>query len=118
MPIATIMERTFQFSRLILRPALELFNSSEGQIFGRQLLRSATSIGANVIEAQHSSTKQQFLQYYQIALRSAWETEYWIKLIIDFGLARKQLWVDILDESNQISRIIAPSIIHGKKNKN
>ena len=46
-----------------------------------QLLRSGTSIGANVVEATPSSSRKEYIRFYEIALRSANETDYWIDLI-------------------------------------
>ena len=48
-----------------------------------QLLRSATSIGANIIEAKSASSKKDFINFYQIALKSANETKYWLCLLRD-----------------------------------
>jgi len=48
-----------------------------------QLIRSATSIGANMVEAKSSSSKRDFIKFYEIALKSANETRYWICLLRD-----------------------------------
>ena len=86
-------------------------------VFSDQLLRSATSIGANIIEAKSASSKKDFIKYYDIALKSANETSYWL------GLLRDALDVDgdkiknLLNETDELSRIIAASLIT-MKNKN
>src|SRR3989344_3740929 len=50
-------------------------------IIGQQLLRAATSIGANIIEAQAGRTKKDFINFYHIALKSSNETKYWLAIL-------------------------------------
>jgi four helix bundle protein len=79
-----------------------------------QLLRSSTSIGANIIEAKSSSSKREFIKYYEIALKSSNESKYWICLFRD-GIKNTQEIKSLLNEANEISKIIATSIIKLKK---
>ncbi len=51
------------------------------QTIGKQLLRSATSVGANIIEAQAGRTRKDFANFYQIVLKSANETKYWLSIL-------------------------------------
>mgnify|MGYP003866386553 CR=1 FL=1 len=52
-------------------------------VISDQLLRAATSIGANIVEAKASSSKRDFIKFYEIALKSANETKYWLGLLRD-----------------------------------
>jgi four helix bundle protein len=80
-----------------------------------QFLRSATSIGANVIEGKSAHSKRDFIKFYEIALKSANETKYWICLLRD-GLKLEQ--VDkLLKEADEISKVLASIIIKTKKIK-
>ena len=79
-----------------------------------QLLRSSTSIGANIIEGKSSSSKREFIRYYEIALKSANETKYWICLYRD-GIKNSSETKSLLNEADEISKIIAASIIKLKK---
>jgi four helix bundle protein len=79
-----------------------------------QLLRSSTSIGANSIEAKSSSSKRKFIKFYEIALKSANETKYWICLFRD-GIKSSEEIKSLLNEADEISKIIAASIIKLKK---
>ncbi len=80
-------------------------------ILSDQLLRSATSVGANVIEAKSASSRRDFIKFYEIALKSANETTYWL------GLLKDALKVDTLEmnkllkETDELSRIIAASLL-------
>ena len=86
-------------------------------VISNQLLRSATIIGANVIEAKSASSKRDFLKFYEIALKSANETTYWL------GLMHDALNIDgtdlkyLLKETDELTRIIAASLLT-LKNKN
>ena len=82
-----------------------------------QLLRSATSIGANIIEAKSASSKKDFINFYQIALKSANETKYWLCLLRDGLKIDNEKISTLLTEVKEISNIIAASILTMKKNK-
>lgn len=87
------------------------------QVMARQLLRSATSIGANIIEAQAGSTKKDFTNFFTHALKSANESKFWLGLLRDSGKADKVKTTDLLNETIQLSNILGSSILtlKGKK---
>lgn len=77
----------------------------------KQLMRSATSVAANVVEAKNSSSRIEFKRYYEIALKSCNETKYWICLLRD-GFLDKNVEIEkILKEADEISKILGASII-------
>ena len=81
-----------------------------------QLLRSGTSIGANVIEGKSGNSKKNMISFFSIALRSANETKYWLCLMRDtMDVDRAQI-NDLIREGDEISKIIAKSIITLKQN--
>lgn len=83
------------------------------QTIGKQLLRSATSIGANVIEAQASPSKKDFANFYNIALKSGNETKYWLLLI---KATDKVVVVDqLLNEAIEICNILGKSLVTLRK---
>lgn len=110
---ATIEERTFQFSRSVVLFARDLWKNPEGRILAQQLIRSATSVGANVTEGRESSSRKQFAQYLQIALRSARETAFWLRLIAESSSSSETL-NRLRQENNEISKILAASILRMK----
>ena len=81
-----------------------------------QLLRSGTSVGANVIEAKASSTKKELIRFYEIALRSANESEYWIDLISEGYELQSERMNDDKKELLEISKVLASIIINLKNN--
>lgn len=81
---------------------------------GDQLLRSGTSIGANLIEASASSSKRDFKRFHEIALKSANETKYWLELLKDSGKASKNAINPLFSEVSEISNMIASGIMKMK----
>ena len=79
-----------------------------------QLLRSATSIGANLVEGTAGSSKNDFIKFNVIALKSANETKYWLSLIKDTLHIDKELFNNYIKEVDEISKIIATIIIKSR----
>lgn len=89
------------------------------QIVAKQLLRSATSIGANIIEAQAGSTKRDFTNFFTYALKSANESKFWLGLLRDSEKAGKDKTDLLLKETSELSNILGSSILTLKgKNRN
>lgn len=77
-------------------------------------MRSATSIGANIIEAQAASSKRDFIKFFEIALKSANETKYWLCLFKDgtkFGKEKQGEIKSCLQEADEISKILGSSLL-------
>lgn len=80
-------------------------------VMAKQLLRSATSIGANVIEAQAGSTRKDFTNFFSHALKSANESRFWLGLLRDSGKARGGPLDLLLKETVEIANILGSSIL-------
>ena len=78
-----LKDRTYQYSVKIIEFLDGLSKDSTTQIISKQLLRSATSIGANIVEAQASSSKRDFTKFFNYSLKSANESVYWLNLLKD-----------------------------------
>jgi four helix bundle protein len=78
---------------------------------GDQLLCSCTSIGANIIEAQSSSSRKEFIKYYEIALKSSNETKYWLCLLRDSYQDLSQKCKELLQEVIEVSNMLGSSIL-------
>ena len=81
------------------------------QVIAKQLIRSATSIGANIIEAQAGSSKKDFAKFMNYALKSANETKFWLALLRDAGKAKSEDCNKILKESVEIANILGASML-------
>ncbi len=82
-----------------------------------QLVRSTGSIGANVVEAKGSASTKDYTRFFEIALKSANETKYWLVVIREYSAALKSEANILLDEVDQVARIIGSSVLtlKGKK---
>ncbi|HEY8734373.1 MAG TPA: four helix bundle protein, partial [Puia sp.] len=81
-----------------------------------QLIRSATSIGANLVEGTAGASKNDFIKFNVIALKSANETKYWLSLIKETLEVDKENIAIFIREANEIANIIASIIINARKN--
>ena len=108
-----IKHRCYQFSKEIVQfVSIAKFERIHFSIFD-QLIRSGTSIGANIIEAKSGSSTKDFRNFYTIALKSANETKYWLCLIRD--TIDKDKINELIKEADELSKIIASIIINLKK---
>jgi four helix bundle protein len=87
-----------------------------GRILGKQLLRSGTSVGANVEEAQAGHSQADFIAKMNIALKEARETRYWLKLILEAELLSQKQLSALLTEIEELIKIIY-TIIQNTQNK-
>jgi len=76
-----------------------------------QLIRSATSIGANVVEAKSSSSKKDYIHYFEIALKSANETKYWLIIVKETMSSLKEESERLLKEVTELANILASGIL-------
>ncbi len=103
--------RTYRFALEIIKFIDEFSNDNTCKVISNQLLRSATSIGANVIEATAASSKKEYVNFFNHALKSANETKFWLGLLRDSGKADKYKSNKLLRETTEIANILASSII-------
>ena len=81
-----------------------------------QLLRSGTSIGANIHEANYASSKADFVAKMQISLKECYETEYWLKLFVKTNIINEEIYSKLCNDSGKIRRILIASINTAKAN--
>jgi four helix bundle protein len=103
--------RAYQFSIEIIKFVSQLPEKRIFWIAGDQLLRAATSIGANIIEAQAASSKKDFTRFYEIALKSANETKYWLGLLRDAAQIDKNEINSLLREADELAKILGASLL-------
>lgn len=82
----------------------------------KQLLKSGTSIGANIKEALAAQSKRDFIAKLHISLKEAFETEYWIELLIKTDYLDKEKGRALLSELGQINKMLSSAIMTTKKN--
>ena len=105
-------EKVLQFSTDILTLTRQLENLSQ-PIIARQLLSSATSIGASVYEAKNSESRDDFIHKMKISSKEAGETKYWLKLSANIVKVEQVMF----DQLESIHKMVNKSIITCRKNK-
>lgn len=110
-------ERSFKFAFRIIKLVSALPRTNMGDIMGRQVLRSGTSIGANIEEAYAATTKRDFTYKMAIALKEARETHYWLRLICEAGLVADTRANALLQEALEIKLILGRTVLTSKSPK-
>jgi len=103
--------RAFYLSIDVIKFIENLEYKQSIKIISDQLIRSITSVGANIVEAKSSSSKKEFLNYFQISLKSANETKYWLAMLKELLPNKKEEIEVFLTEVEEISRIIGTSVL-------
>ena len=109
--IFDVKERTYRFALEVIRFLRQLPDDHVARTIGQQLLRSATSIGANIVEAQACNSKKDFANFYTYALKSANESKFWFGLLKDSGVVTAERVSPLLSETCELANILAASIL-------
>ncbi|MFH1460540.1 MAG: four helix bundle protein [Candidatus Omnitrophota bacterium] len=111
-----IVDRSYKFALEIIKLVNFLPKSTSGTVIGNQIIKSGTSIGANVEEAQGAASKKDFANKMAISKKEARETRYWLRLIKDSGILKVAQVKSLLDECNSIINILTAIIKTSKAN--
>ncbi len=103
---ATMQQHTKQFALRVIKLFQALPKTDEANIIGKQLLRSATSVGANYRAACRARSSKEFYSKLSIVIEEADETMFWIELLIESNIVKAPLLKDLLHESEEIVKII------------
>ena len=109
-------DKCFKFAVRIVNLYRYLCGSKKEYILSKQLMRSGTSIGANVREALQAQSKRDFLSKTNIALKEASETQYWIELLHATGYIDDKQMKSILNDCIEITRILVSTVKTTRKN--
>lgn len=111
-----IEERTYRFSLRVVKLVRALPTDASALVLGRQLLRAATSVGANVEEAIGAPSKRDFTNKMAIALKEARETHCWLCLIRDSGAFDEGRMAPIVQEALEIKKILSATVRTSREN--
>lgn len=112
-----IRERTLEYGVRAVRLYRALAEMKDGAalIIGKQYLRSATSIGANIAEAQAAESTADFIHKYSIAQKEGRESAYWLDLLAQADLVPENRLAEIRQETDELIAIITAIIVKTKK---
>ncbi len=109
--------RCYAFSLNIIALCDTLPSKRSSWVISDQLIRSGTSIGANLVEAKASSSRLEFKKFHEIALKSANETKYWLGLLKDTKLTEAAAVEKLLSEVTELANMLASSVLTLKQKK-
>ncbi|MDU1567036.1 MULTISPECIES: four helix bundle protein [Clostridium] len=110
---SVVLDKSFNFGLKIIKLYMKLRSKNEFTL-SNQLVRSATSIGANITEAQYAQSRKDFINEMSIALKEANETEYWLKLLSKSDIIEEIEYENYIKEYLEIKMILI-SIVKSSK---
>ena len=108
-----LLDKSKAFALRIIKVCNEVKREKKESILTNQLVRSGTSIGANIREAFYAHSKADFVAKLQIALKECSESEYWLELLIERGYHEDKT---LLDQCIEIKKLLISSINTSKRN--
>lgn len=112
-----INNRAYNFGLNIIKLTDKLPNKRSAWVITDQVIRSSTSIGANLFEARASSSRLEYKKYYEISLKSSNETKYWLNLLKDSLLIDPTPVNDLISEVTELSNMLASGVLKLKGKK-
>lgn len=104
-------KRLYKFTLSLIEFIDKLPNDNVSRRLGDQLLRSGTSIIGNYIEGQSASSKRDFINYFNTALKSSNESKLWISILKDTKRTNIEITEFLMNELKEFSKILASSIL-------
>ena len=112
-----LIELSKMFAVDIVNLCTDIKENRKGNALLNQLLRSGTSIGANIHEANYASSKADFINKFQIALKECYESDYWLGLFKETKMITEIEYADMYDKCSKIRKLLIASINTAKGNQ-
>ena len=110
-----LIDKSISFASRIIKLHQYLIKTQKETIISKQIVRSGTSIGANINEANYGQSKADFISKMHIALKETAETEYWLKLLLISDFITEDMGKSLLNDCLEIKRILIASINTAKE---
>ena len=101
-----VKDKSYQFAIRIVNAYKYLTSSQKEFVLSKQMLRSGTAVGALIREGIHAQSRPDFLNKMNVALKEAYETEYWISLLHDTGFFSVDLYESIHEDSVELVKLL------------
>ncbi len=112
-----LVDLSRQFAVDIVNLSVKVKDCQKGNILLNQILRSGTSIGANIHEANYAASRADFVNKLQIALKECYESDYWLGLFKDTGMITADEYSELYAKCSKLRRLLVASISTAKKTK-
>ena len=113
-----LIDKSIDFAARIIKLQRYLIKDKKETVISKQIVRSGTSIGANINEANYGQSKADFISKLHISLKETAETEYWLRLLVKSELLTSEEGESLLKDCLEIKRVLISSINTAKKNQN
>ena len=108
-----LQEKSKAFALQIIKVCNQIKSTKKESVLTHQLVRSGTSVGANIREAFYAHSRPDFIAKLQIALKECAESEYWLELLIESGYYEDQA---ILEQCIEVKKLLIASVNTAKQN--
>jgi four helix bundle protein len=109
-PTNVLRDKSYKFALRNISLYKYLINEKREFVLSKQVLRSGTSIGANVVEANQAQSKADFVHKLSISLKEAFETQYWVELLRDSEYISTDAAISLLTDCSELQKILTASI--------
>jgi four helix bundle protein len=113
-----LKEKSFGFAVRIVKLSQMLIKEKKEFVIGKQIIRSGSSIGAMVREAEYAESKADFVHKMNIALKEANETEYWLDILFKTGYLQELLYNSLKQDIKELLKLLISTIKTTKSNIN
>ena len=113
-----LIDKSIVFAARIIKLHRHLIRTQKETVISKQIVRSGTSIGANINEANYGQSKADFISKLHIALKEAAETEYWLRLLLASAYISEEMGESLLRDCLELKRMLIASINTAKGNAN
>ena len=113
---SVLSEKSFSFALRIVNLYKHLLAEHKEYVLSKQVMRSGTSVGANIEEAKHAQSKVDFIHKLSIAQKEASETNYWIRLLQKSEFINEKLSLSLISDCDEVQRMLTASIKTSKAN--
>ena len=112
-----LKSKSYEFALRVVKLYKYLVDEKKKYVLSKQVLRSGTSIGANIEEANQAQSKPDFIHKLSIAHKEAFETNYWLRLLRDSEILENKIAQSLLEDCEEIQKMLTASIKTSKNSK-
>lgn len=112
-----LTEKSLEFAAQTIKFCIHVNKTTGENIITKQLIRSSTSIGANISEANYGVSRADFISKMQIAMKESSESEYWLKLLYKAEYVVEDEVIHLINNCREIERILIATLKTAKENK-
>lgn len=113
---SVLKDKSYNFALRIIKLYKYIIREKKEFVLSKQILRSGTSIGANIEEANQAQSKADFVHKLSIAQKEAFETDYWLRLLRDSDFLTENQAESLLEDCRELQKLLTSSIKTAKSN--